>query len=526
MKNFIVILAFLVTATVSAFAQDGQAKAIALSNQADSLFNQGLNQSRDNPDLVEQGLKLNAQALAQPNIGIDLYQDIIEHRYMALSKNHYMDLSKNYGFFSVSKELEVGNYNLTPFNLRKVDQKYYDIIKQKAESGNSDAMSTLADLCVSMAKYESRLVTIPHPTKPNKTKKIVVEDWFTPDGEIALDKYKYWKSKAIELGNRTTMWTLGSQYLFGSVERANTIDWPKQDTIVCPIATCKMEHPIIVLKYNYDKGIELLEKASEAGSFFATERLRYAYRNKKDGSEEDKQKIQQCHRKIIELAKKNNYNSVIWEELKLQYCESDQEIIDLYEYLATNNDKDAMTILGNYYMGLYGNGIPIDLTKAQEWYAKAENEEGLKRCSTYIEEQKTGKPAKIYNNVRQRYGRMFWKNGSLVNESGKIIVAAKKYDNIFFETNVIIVKKNNKYGAVTYTGTQIIAPIHDKFEGTGAKEGRLVFSDNTTNGVKLFIYSTAGQLVTSRAFTNSQVYLMAAWMRDWLINLSNPVYSD
>jgi TPR repeat protein len=520
MKKLIVMLAFLVVATASAFAQDDQAKAIALSNQADSLYNQDILNYGGKTRRTVYPKQLNAEALALPGISFELYQDLIEHRNYARYAEQREEVisSGEIQYYDVESEIRDGNYDFYSYFPIPSDiaYRFLDTFKQKAEEGNTDAMATLAYLYVGSAKLQERELTVPNPKKPKKSIQIKVNNWYAPDDELAVERYQYWINKAVEAGNRSAMYKLGMEYIYGVKEI-------QSDTIVSNK---------IRLVYDYDKGIKLIEKASDAGNFNATILLQSLYADK------DKDKSNQYFLKSIELAKKNHYHFYFWDLAnKLEDAGRYNEAVNLYESLAPMEYFKVLKRLGNIYEGVYvrgdgrveskeRDGITVDLKKAKEYYTRANDREGLSRVNSAIEEKTLGKQARIYTTTRKKYGRMFWKNGNLVNESGKVIIPARKYEKIYLETDVVIVKDNNKYGAVTYKGTQIIAPKHNKFEGTGTKEGRLVFSDNTTNGVKIFIYSTSGQLVASRAFTNSQVYSMVAWMRDWLININNPVYSD
>lgn len=121
--------------------------------------------------------------------------------------------------------------------------------------------------------------------------------------------------------------------------------------------------------------------------------------------------------------------------------------------------------------------------------------------------------------VEKEYGRFYWKTNSagkryLVNEAGKTILPATAWNSVWLN-NIIIIKKDGKFGAYSYAGTKLVSAAYDSFQGYGA-EGRLLFANNTPNGMKLFVFSKKGTLLASKAFTNSQTYSAAAWIKDWM----------
>lgn len=132
-------------------------------------------------------------------------------------------------------------------------------------------------------------------------------------------------------------------------------------------------------------------------------------------------------------------------------------------------------------------------------------------------QQKT--PAKLPFALEEEYGKMYWQDAptggrNLINKTGKVILNSKKYDKIYFEWPCIIVKKNGKFGAVSYTGKVVVTPIYDKYEGNG-REGRMCFTNMTPNGFKSFCIAKTGAVLASKAFTHSQTYSATAWLKDW-----------
>lgn len=125
--------------------------------------------------------------------------------------------------------------------------------------------------------------------------------------------------------------------------------------------------------------------------------------------------------------------------------------------------------------------------------------------------------AKMPYSISKDRGDLYWTTSpqgvkKLVTKSGKVILT-DKYDSIYFMSDAIIVEKNGKYGAVSYGGKVLAAPIYAKFEGSGI-EGRLAFSNKTQTGVKVFIITQKGVVMASRVFTNSQLYSLVNWMRN------------
>lgn len=143
--------------------------------------------------------------------------------------------------------------------------------------------------------------------------------------------------------------------------------------------------------------------------------------------------------------------------------------------------------------------------------------DGVKNAKVYVNDKLASifKRADLPIEAGSKYGKFYWKDNQLENEKGTVIIAAKQWDKIYFLNECIILKKNNKFGAYSYTGKQIVAPIYEKFLGLG-KEDRFLFSNSTPNGEKFFVLSKNGALLASRAFTNSQAYSFSQWMKDWL----------
>ncbi|MDE5849948.1 MAG: hypothetical protein K2H38_07390, partial [Muribaculaceae bacterium] len=160
--------------------------------------------------------------------------------------------------------------------------------------------------------------------------------------------------------------------------------------------------------------------------------------------------------------------------------------------------------------------------------AKKQLEEEKKQKETLPEKKKEELPG-VYANkvplvVEKEYGRFYWKTNSagkryLVNKAGKTILPATAWDSVWLN-NIIVIKKNGKFGAYSYDGTKLVSAVYDSFQGYGA-EGRLLFANNTPNGMKLFVFSKKGALLASKAFTNSQKYSAAAWIKDWM-NIFSP----
>lgn len=149
--------------------------------------------------------------------------------------------------------------------------------------------------------------------------------------------------------------------------------------------------------------------------------------------------------------------------------------------------------------------------------------QGARLAKVYV----NGKPMATANLAKTPIvvkGNFYWKydaqeNKYLINEAGKTILPAGVWDKVWLD-NIIVIKKNGKFGAYSYAGTKLVSAVYDSFQGYGA-EGRLLFSNNTPNGMKLFVFSKKGALLASKAFTNSQKYSAAAWIKDWM-NIVSP----
>jgi hypothetical protein len=356
-------------------------------------------------------------------------------------------------------------------------------------------------------------VTVPNPKKPGKTKKEKVTDWFAPNGEFAAERYMYWMKKAIELGNRTAMYRLGIEYVGtepGNYVRKHSLNY---------IPTQMISNNPVFSEATFANGINLLEQASDKGNFDAIQLIAWLYVDK------DNAKCIQYYNQGLELAKENGYYYYILEQAddyndKNQWYEGAKDLYDAT--IAATNSKYAMKRIGDLYFN--GAGVQQDIKTAKEWYKKAGNDDAIRRCDAVLDEQKLGKYINLPFSIEKVYGTFYWKNGNLVNKSGKIIIPANKYDKVLFDSDVIIVKKKGKYGAVTYKGTQIVAPIYDAYTGHGSKEGRLLFANDSKNGGKCFVFSLKGQLLTSRAFTYSQKHTMVNWMKEWLGYFYEPLY--
>jgi TPR repeat protein len=504
--KILVCLCALIIGTSATFAQDGQSKAIALCHEADSILDAAYRSYKyDDSSVIsiETGFELNAQALVQPGIDFDLYQTIMEHR------RYYCSLLK----WQKESEKDVGNYD---YMMDNRDNFYYfkvktDYFKVKAEAGDTYAMISLANLYIKMARYERREMNVPNPKKPGKTQKEQVTDWFAPDGEIATERYMYWMKKAIELGNRTAMFTLGRVY----VETDTAEDYVTKEMSDLFPKRMISNNPVFS-EATFANGLKLIEQAAEKGNFFAIHRLAAIY-----GAGTDKDKYVQYRQKTLESAKENGYYGYII--LEADEFHDYKESMELFEEtVKATNSKYAMKRIGDLYFN--GAGVQQDINTAKEWYKKAGNDDAIRCCDAVLDEQKHGKRVDLPVSIERQYGALYKKNGNLVNADGKIIIPANKYEKVLFDDNVIIVKKNGKFGAVTYKGTPIVAPIYQKYSGSGTKENRIMFTNTTTNGVKHFIFSLKGRLVASRAFTNSQQYARACWIRDWLEYLANPLY--
>lgn len=123
------------------------------------------------------------------------------------------------------------------------------------------------------------------------------------------------------------------------------------------------------------------------------------------------------------------------------------------------------------------------------------------------------------------HGKLYWAKGpngvrQIVNEGNKVILT-DKYDKIYLEPHAIIVVKNGKFGAISYTGKVLANPIYNTYGGSGI-ESRLLFSNNTQTGEKFIIISKTGVILASKAFTRSQKYSATNWLNNWLKFINSP----
>lgn len=204
------------------------------------------------------------------------------------------------------------------------------------------------------------------------------------------------------------------------------------------------------------------------------------------------------------------------------------------EFIEFASDSTKLKFINRFHIGNQ------ELTELQELIQVNENSVVKKLANESLEEAKKRKeeaqPEKkkeelpgVYANkvpfvVEKEYGKFYWKTNSagkkyLVNEAGKTILPATAWDSVWLD-NIIVIKKNGKIGAYSYNGTKLVSAVYNSFQGYGA-EGRLLFANNTPNGMKLFVFSKKGALLASKAFTNSQKYSAAAWIKDWM-NIVSP----
>ena len=102
-----------------------------------------------------------------------------------------------------------------------------------------------------------------------------------------------------------------------------------------------------------------------------------------------------------------------------------------------------------------------------------------------------------------------------------VLQTCQKYDKIYLEPHAIIVVKNGKFGAISYTGKVLANPIYNTYGGSGI-ESRLLFSNNTQTGEKFIIISKTGVILASKAFTRSQKYSATNWLNNWLKFINSP----
>ena len=98
------------------------------------------------------------------------------------------------------------------------------------------------------------------------------------------------------------------------------------------------------------------------------------------------------------------------------------------------------------------------------------------------------------------------------------------YDKIYFDLPAIIVCKNGKWGAISYSGAVIAQPIYNEYQGHG-NEGRLWFTNKTQTGYKYFVISQKGVVIATRAFTNVQYNTSTAWLKTYMKFISPADYS-
>lgn len=136
--------------------------------------------------------------------------------------------------------------------------------------------------------------------------------------------------------------------------------------------------------------------------------------------------------------------------------------------------------------------------------------------------------AKMPYSISKDRGDLYWTKSAagekqLVNESGKVILT-DKYDKIYFMSPAIIVVKNGKYGAISYSGKVLANPIYGSFEGSGT-ENRLWFANKTTSGYKYVIISQKGTVSATNSFTKSQYNSSTNWLKKQLGYIHNADWS-
>lgn len=248
-------------------------------------------------------------------------------------------------------------------------------------------------------------------------------------------------------------------------------------------------------------------------------------------------------------------------DVNITGLEDNAQLRSILQRLEQKAYNDIYAGMGVGWMYQKGLGTKKDLSKAISAYQGTSTPLGDLAIGNVYEEGPMGKPdyktARIYYNYAIEGGlksvgqaRMagleykpvkaneytnypnslcYWKKNStgsrdVVKENGKVIVPGDKYDVVGFETEVVIVKHNGKIGAIDYSGKLVVPTSYNSFEGTGTKEGRLLFVDKTSNGLKYFIYSTTGQLLASQSFLNTQYKASARFLHNWLIEIIQPAY--
>ena len=196
----------------------------------------------------------------------------------------------------------------------------------------------------------------------------------------------------------------------------------------------------------------------------------------------------------------------------------------LEAYLKKYQDQSSITCyrIGQLYEQGAEGGVP-NINRAKAWYYSGGGLGGykpaLERYKQLNSQQIAQQPKNVNTNMFAP--KCYWKDGNLVNEQGKVIMRSGQYQIQNFSSSVIIVKKGNKVGAVNYNGVLVVPVSYDKFEGTGA-EGRMLFSNNITNGVSLTIFTTSGKVVAKQNFSNTTPYAQATFIKNNMNFLTTP----
>lgn len=103
-------------------------------------------------------------------------------------------------------------------------------------------------------------------------------------------------------------------------------------------------------------------------------------------------------------------------------------------------------------------------------------------------------------------------------DGGTLLGNSTKYDYLspVYKTGewIYLVGKRNRYGIINKRGRVIIPLIHGAYQGE-AMTNKMIFTTNTNNGCKWYIYSPSGKLIASRFFDNS--YKQQRMLRGWLL---------
>lgn len=126
-------------------------------------------------------------------------------------------------------------------------------------------------------------------------------------------------------------------------------------------------------------------------------------------------------------------------------------------------------------------------------------------------------PARLPMGAEKEYGSMEWRGDNLVNSAGKVVFNRAKYDDVLYQNPAIIVCKNGKWGAISYSGKVLAAPKYGRYEGYG--RGRLLFSNKTTTGGHYFIIAPTGAVLANRVFKNSEEYLFTSWVYNYMSHI-------